>query len=127
LLDGWSEALGAFVADDIREALDAMPRHYTEFPPTLPQFVALCKDARMRRSQTVVRVTDQSPRKPVDFGRIKEMAAGIGVVKPAKSLDWARKVMERAEADERSVPYIAVEFAKDALGIKAYELRREGA
>lgn len=48
----WGEQLGKFTPDDIRAALDASITTHLEFPPTLPQFVDLCKSAQQRRATT---------------------------------------------------------------------------
>jgi hypothetical protein len=52
----WAEELGQFVGDDLREALGVATKHYPDYPPTLPQFVNLCRDARKSRAQTVTKL-----------------------------------------------------------------------
>lgn len=51
----WAERLGPF-AQDIGPALEAMERSYRDYPPTLPQFTELCRDARKRRIGTTLRL-----------------------------------------------------------------------
>lgn len=53
LLAVWAERLAGFTGPDIGEALEDAPRHYRDFPPTLPQFRDLCDAARSRRLHTV--------------------------------------------------------------------------
>lgn len=57
----WAEGLGLYEPQDVRRALEAMVMTYTDFPPTLPQFSALCRDARSARTQTVAKL-DYNPR-----------------------------------------------------------------
>jgi|SRR5690348_9270704 len=57
----WADALGHYEAQDVRRALEAMVMAYTEFPPTLPQFTSLCRDARSARTQTTAKL-DYNPR-----------------------------------------------------------------
>ena len=46
----WADALGDFLGDDIRAALDSCVSVYTDYPPTLPQFIGLCRDAKRLRA-----------------------------------------------------------------------------
>lgn len=39
----WSLALGGFTDQVIEKALESSAREYVDFPPTLPQFMALCR------------------------------------------------------------------------------------
>jgi hypothetical protein len=63
VLNVWREHLGVYEGDDIREALEAMPKSYKEYPPTLPQFGDLCRDARARRTAVMPRL--DAPRMPM--------------------------------------------------------------
>lgn len=53
----WGDALGIFEASDIKRALEAMVTSYRDFPPTLPQFCALCRDAKAARAQATARLS----------------------------------------------------------------------
>jgi hypothetical protein len=59
----WGESLGRFDPADIRSALDDVVRGYPDFPPTLPQFLALCMDSMRRRSQETPKLA--APRVPM--------------------------------------------------------------
>ena len=59
----WATELGAYDAEDIRRALEAMREAYKEFPPTLYQFADLCRDARKRRADEAVKL--EGPRLPM--------------------------------------------------------------
>ena len=65
----WSESLCRFVADDLRVALEAMPGAYKAYPPTLPQFVDLCADAKRARASSALKL--DGPRTPMP-GHIRE-------------------------------------------------------
>lgn len=39
----WGRALARYEVDDVGRAIDTAQRHYVDWPPTLPQFVALCR------------------------------------------------------------------------------------
>lgn len=52
----WSSELGGFEADDLRHALDTMRTAHQDFPPTLFEFRALCRDSRIRRAQSVPKI-----------------------------------------------------------------------
>ncbi len=51
----WAERL-ALYAQDIGPALTAMERVYRDYPPTLPQFTELCRDAAKRRTSETKRI-----------------------------------------------------------------------
>src|SRR6478609_6817399 len=53
----WADELSRFEAVDIKRALETMLIAYPDYPPTLPQFSAMCRDARAARGQAATRVT----------------------------------------------------------------------
>ncbi len=55
----WADALGQFTGEDLKHALTASFEHYTEYPPTLPQFVGLCRDARRLRAAGATKLPSQ--------------------------------------------------------------------
>lgn len=59
----WGEALGDFIGEDIRDALAVTAKHYPDYPPTCPQFVGLCRDARKARAQSATKLPS-GPRVP---------------------------------------------------------------
>ncbi len=61
----WDEELSVFPADDVIEALDAMRRAYTDWPPTLYQFADLCRDARKRRASRATMLEHVEERAPM--------------------------------------------------------------
>lgn len=72
----WAEGLGGFVGDDLRDALTAMQSAYPDYPPTLPQFSALCRDARERRRQSVQKLPPPKTKAPAEAMRqMRELVA----------------------------------------------------
>lgn len=59
----WADRLGQFVNDDLREALVMLPNDHPDYPPTLFQFVGLCKDARRKRASESTKLS--GPRTPM--------------------------------------------------------------
>lgn len=57
----WSQELGGFDGEDVRSALDAMRTTNVDFPPTLFQFVAMCRESRIRRSRSTEKLPPPRP------------------------------------------------------------------
>jgi hypothetical protein len=47
----WAESLARFEGSDLREAIENVMGAYPDYPPTLPQFMGLCMDAKRKRAQ----------------------------------------------------------------------------
>ena len=109
----WAEDLGGISGEQIRRALDHRKTHST-FPPTCPEFVALCRQFRDTPATTIYL--------PAPRGELPEPTKVIldgyleGKHKDCKA--WARKILEESAAG-RVYPSISIEFAKEALGIAA--------
>ena len=110
--NAWQEELTGFTMAQAKAALAKSGK----FPPTLPEFVALCKP-------------DPIPAAQREFARLP---AAKGAAHPAVQAeidrflktnrkrdpkDWARKILAEAEAGTYRIP-IGIEFAKEALGLK---------
>lgn len=110
----WADELTGFAAEDVRWALGALKTIYLDYPPTLPQFVGLCKDGRKVRTQTVVRLPE--PLMVIDQAKVDEAVAQVvgRVARDPKA--WARRIRER-EAKGVRQPMIALSMAKEALAI----------
>lgn len=53
----WADELGRYSAEDVKDALEVLPKAYQHYPPTLYEFADLCSDAKKRRAQTVPKLT----------------------------------------------------------------------
>lgn len=115
LVQTWRTELAGIAPDDIRVALESMKTAYTDFPPTLPQFMALCRDARRNRRSLVALLPDKS-RDPDGMRKLEAMGESLAGTKRDPRA-WARKVLERHAAGDRSLPPISIQFAREALGM----------
>jgi hypothetical protein len=113
----WGEELVPFDGVDIRAAIEACRTAYPDYPPTLFQFSALCRDASRRRTASVPKL--EGPRRG-SSGIAPEVLAQIHTLldkgRQRDPKDWARRVLKRADAGE-PMPLIAITSAKEALGI----------
>jgi hypothetical protein len=98
----WSEKLGGFrdMPGAIREALDALDSK--PFPPTLPEFLVLCREAGRRHSAPVQAIgympTPEEQAKAAEI--IAKAADRMTVTDKRDHKSWAKKLKERHEAGE---------------------------
>lgn len=112
----WARKLGGFAdhADAIRAVLDNLP----DTPPSLPEFVALCREAARR-------LTASAPRleyKQTDEGKARAEEAARRVREATNSLNphkdqlaWAKRLNERYVRGE-ALPAQAELMARSAMG-----------
>src|SRR5574337_1531708 len=118
----WADELGPYAAEDIRVALAAMGHAYPDFPPTLYQFRALCRDAAQARGQSAAKITHvrfgaPDPRVIAEIHRLAEAMRDPNRKRDKR--DWARAILrEEAEGVYRGGAY-SVQCAREALGIAA--------
>jgi hypothetical protein len=117
LLPTWADELGGFEAADIRGALEALRTAHPDYPPTLYQFAALCREARLRRTGNVATLPapktkwdDIDPRVRAEIERWRHRPPS------GDPKDWARKILAAAEAGTYRTP-IGIHNAKVALGL----------
>jgi hypothetical protein len=108
----WAEKLAGFRErpDAIRRVLDTLPPH----PPTLPEFVALCRQSCPKQEVKALPAPDVPP--AVIAARQAEaqaIAAKVAANVPSKA--WAHKLRARYLAGERLM-MAQVSLASDALG-----------
>lgn len=117
----WADALGPYDGDDLVAGLAATRETHKEFPPTLHQFADLCRDARRRRLSPIVAIPPPTaPTAETDavIAEFRKGAETIGRPKDGTRREWAKRVLERAQAGtEPRPPLIAVTAAREALGI----------
>ena len=56
----WADALGGYDGEDLRRALAACQAAYQDFPPTLPQFAGLCRDAKRARASEATKLPSRN-------------------------------------------------------------------
>lgn len=91
----WAEQLGRIDPDMVRAGLQRMVDEGTEWPPTLPEFVALC-----RRAPTVAAHQPAQLPAPVsrvaaaeNLAKVQRLVGGVGVEDP---LFWAKRPLTAA-------------------------------
>ena len=110
--DVWAMQLQRFDATTVGAALDRVMTAHPEFPPSLPQFLALCAAAMPRQTyaeeNNLPRLAAPAPAAPVELVDFKPR----GDMK-----DWARRLLARHDAGEVLRP-LQLRFARDALGVR---------
>lgn len=118
----WAAELAPYAAEDFRSALAAMGSVYPDFPPTLYQFRALCRDAATLRGGMAAKVTHVRYGAPdhqvlAEIHRLAESMRDPNRKRDKR--DWARTILrEEAEGVYRGGAY-GVQCAREALGIAA--------
>lgn len=109
----WTQRLSQFQIASIGGAVDRLIESGREWPPTLPEFVELCRQAAIGRANA-----DQSALLPMP--RSTPEAAGQFVAQVVKSIKsrgpnraWAGKILARHQAGE-SVPMAVLAMARAA-------------
>jgi hypothetical protein len=119
----WSQRLQGVSPDALRaglQALDGVPH-----PPTLPEFLALCREGRMQQyALTVPRLGSASgvacsPEvAEANLARMRAIVAGLAHVKPSPA--WAFRLLDKAATKTANrPPPNAVRIALDAIGSPA--------
>jgi hypothetical protein len=109
----WQSALAKYPAEVIEAAAQRATEQHPDFPPSLPQFEAICKAAAPRKTYA-----EQHGLPPVALPAPQE--AGLrhppGFAPKGDHKDWARRIIARHESGEKVRP-ISLRFAREALGL----------
>lgn len=105
----WGEMLGCFSGDQIKWAIGTMVAN-NPFPPTLPEFIALCRSAPRPE---VVALPEPAVSPEVARQRSAEIskAAEQIMAGPKNHKKWAEEIL----ANPKAFPPISVKFARMAL------------
>ena len=111
-MDMWAEKLAGFRErpDAIRRALDTLPKH----PPTLPEFVELCRTSCPKQEVKALPAPDVPP-SVIEARQAEAQAIAARVSGNVPSKAWAHKLRARYLAGERLM-MAQVALASDALG-----------
>lgn len=110
----WGNKLGRFSGSAIAAAISALEAK--PFPPTLPEFIDLCRAAANRESSYVSLPAPVSVPKEVAEARAKDaQKLANSVMKNAGSKAWALRLRERYLAGGKLSP-TQITFASEALG-----------
>ena len=109
-MDMWAEKLAGFRErpDAIRRVLDTLPKH----PPTLPEFVELCRTSCPKQEMKALPAPDVPPA-VIAARKAEAIAAKVAANVPSKA--WAHKLRSRYLSGERLM-MAQVSLASDALG-----------
>ncbi|MGB4059603.1 MAG: hypothetical protein WBK26_05240 [Burkholderiaceae bacterium] len=106
----WQAKLASYPADVVEAAAGRVMDAHPEFPPTLPQFEALCRAAMPRKTFA----QEQGlPRLPAPDAPHK---AVVSVVPQRDGKDWARKIVAGVAAGDKRPPTL-IRMARAALGL----------
>lgn len=116
----WASALGRFSGDTLRVALQNLEASANSWPPTLPEFLELCRQAAVARVQhapaTMLPAPDTSPE--VAAAELKRIERAVGAIGGRPSRMWAHRILERAGSGGRVLPAV-LSMAKRAVGASA--------
>ena len=111
-MDMWAEKLAGFRErpDAIRRVLDTLPKH----PPTLPEFVELCRTSCPKQEVKALPAPEVPP-SVIEARQAEAQAIAARVAGNVPSKGWAHKLRARYLAGRPLMP-IQIEMAPDALG-----------
>ncbi|WP_103018125.1 hypothetical protein [Alicycliphilus denitrificans] len=107
----WRAALGKYPPAVIEAAAARMSEEHREFPPSLPQFEALCKAATPRKTWAqenrlpALPPPNVIPPEPVQYDHKGDRK------------DWARSILAQVRDGIRRTPTVII-FAREALGME---------
>lgn len=111
-MDMWAEKLAGFRErpDAIRRVLDTLPKH----PPTLPEFVELCRTSCPKQEVKALPAPEVPP-SVIEARQAEAQAIAARVAGNVPGKAWAHKLRARYLAGDRLM-MAQVSLASDALG-----------
>jgi hypothetical protein len=107
----WSEALRGIPRDAIQRGIGALYR--TRHPPTLPEFIDLCKPPAPVPVAHQFRLEESVERTDSATARAKLADIAARVAKPSPGIEWARRIVEAARTEH--VPAMKLAMAQEAI------------
>ncbi|MFG0789332.1 MULTISPECIES: hypothetical protein [Pseudomonadota] len=104
----WSAALAKYDPGVIETAVARLPATHPDFPPHLPQFEALCRAATPRRTHAQLQGWSCLPAPAASPVSVQLVPVGDGK-------DWARRILARARAGDRTITRTVLRNAMQAL------------
>jgi hypothetical protein len=111
--DAWASALAGISGERVAAALKALGK----FPPTLPEFVSLCKPAATPAAHRAFLPAPRDDWKTIDTRIKAEIDALLEKGRKRDPKDWARKILAEASAGMYTFHY-GIQCAKEALSIE---------
>jgi len=109
----WAKKLGGFadMSDAIKAVLDYLPSD----PPSLPEFVNLCREAGRRLSENVKRIEYVPTEEEKQRAAYAAKAASKAITKDKRDhKEWAKKLKER-HADGEALSLVQIDAYREAL------------
>lgn len=116
LMTTWSEALAGIPVERVRTALVKLPVAHPTWPPTLGEFLLLCKPASTVAAHRLLLPSprDNSAIPPRIKAKIDDFVRRSVRKRDPKA--WAKQILAEAERGEYRLA-IGIEFAAQALGL----------
>ena len=115
----WAQKLAGFSEKPkaIKQALDALDAK--PFPPTLPEFLTMCREAAQRGLDDPIRLEHRqtAEEKAKAEEAAKKAIEAAHIEKKRDPLQWAKDLKARHESGE-PMAYLQVKMYREALGIK---------
>ena len=92
----WDAALARFDAGVVELAATRLKREHPDFPPNLPQFERLCDAATPRKTHAEIEGVPRLVAPKLESVKVSIQCVGDGV-------DWARVIVARAKAGDRTL------------------------
>lgn len=103
----WTHGLRDFAPDVIEAAAKRYMLLYPEFPPSMPQFEAVCRSVVPRKTFAEEQGLKALPAP-------KQVRADVAFDAVGDGRDWARRILAGVEVGDKRSPTV-VRFAKEAL------------
>jgi hypothetical protein len=107
----WSEQLTGCDGEQIRKALEHCS-HNNKFPPTCPEFVALCRDFRGGPALLGLPAPRGGEIDPRVLAEIRKLTSA----KKPDPVDWARRILKEVSEGTYRYP-LGIKMAQEALGL----------
>jgi len=114
----WADEMGKFSAMNLRKGFRALIDR--TFPPTLPEFLADCKPLPRTAAyhDLLPPPADVSPQARENATKMIAELSAVGILAPKEDhRRWIQKILYRQKWGDKTLPYIAVKMAHEALAV----------
>jgi hypothetical protein len=116
LIATWSEGLADVPTADVYAAVRRLPVAHPSWPPTLGEFLALCRPEATPAAHRAL-LPDRSRREPIDPVVLAKIKAALAKGRQRDPKAWAREILDEAARGEYRIEY-GIAAAREALGGK---------
>ena len=106
----WESALSKYTPAVVEQAASRLTTEFPEFPPNLTQFEAICRAAEPRKTHAELTGVAMLAAPPAP----QRMEVAITAKNDGK--DWARKIVARAKAGDKTVTHGVLKSAMAVVG-----------